>query len=312
MPLIVLDGPEKAGKTTIAQAIVAKHGGRIRHWGKIEPDDRVYADDLMDDCQRVMLHNETIVWDRSWAAEHVYGKMLNRDRRLSHDAWLGEWLHGRAVQTVGVRCMVIGPSVDVLRRLRTDDDLPVDPREERDRFFMYGRYFNWLIVSNHYPGGSVERMAEHIWSVAADNHAIAGGTPPRYCGMNKAPVVFIGDQSGERGHYPGGWLPLTQSPGIEFGRMVPYSLQAGYAYTGAVLPQSLRHAQTLVALGERAARWAKHHVAGPNQKIIRIAHPAFAFRYQTRGANKARAKILQALAQLSPRAQEATTTPPML
>src|SRR3989304_2111146 len=105
MSVIVFDGPEKAGKSTIIEALrqyakSTKFFDRVyvRHWGPVSPDDRVYAHELSQDST---CFNELVIWDRCWPSEYVYGNLLGRSRRGTGDPWLLEWLHGRAVQSNG-------------------------------------------------------------------------------------------------------------------------------------------------------------------------------------------------------------------
>lgn len=299
--IIILDGPEKAGKSTIAKAIIDTYGGRIRHWGHVEPDDRRYAEPLAEDCAS----GDTVVWDRSWAAEHVYGRLLNRDRRLAHDPWLGEWLYGRAVMAIGIRVMVLGPSVESAVALRDSTDLPVDPREERMAFFNYAQHFGWMSLMQLHTADGLVRAARTIRDAAAENIENASrdlgrlAYPPGYAGPNVPSIIFVGDERNEAEKFPGAWLPFTTPSTIAFARMVPESLKAGWATTAAIPPQRLRRARTIVACGTKAHSWVKYHVDGGGPRVIHLPHPTYALRVDTAAGRKAKRQLMKGLGELN-------------
>lgn len=146
--LLVIDGPEKAGKTSLIEALrtwVTLKGEptKVRKWGKLDDGkwaiDEVYGFALDED----QLHPGLVIWDRSWASETVYGQLLNRDRRLAERPELGESLYGRRVQ---LKIILGGPSPAILMGDRTEDDLPVSPAKEQEAFVAYGRQYGWHII----------------------------------------------------------------------------------------------------------------------------------------------------------------------
>lgn len=283
MAILIVDGPEKAGKSTIIDAVARRcqqlgFTVGVRRWGQVDPDDRVYSPCLQEDARRPA--NDLMVWDRSWASEHVYGKLLGRDRRLVDDPWLGEWIHSRAVQTVGMRVMLLGPSVGALRELRDDSDLPVNPAEERALFDLYARRFGWTTFSNAHSLDAAERIANIITltAVGLARNTIAG--PPTYCGPSNAPVIFVGERRNEGGGVtiPGSWLPfgsrLTSLVGRQLG---DFAMRCGWTNASDCPPLAVRRATVLVALGKRAEMWCSYHVGHRN--VVWSYHPAYAFRY---------------------------------
>jgi hypothetical protein len=297
MPLIVIDGPEKAGKSTLAKAIVAKYGGVIRAWGPVDPDDRVYAQPLMEDCASVAA-GKTVVWDRSWASEHVYAKLLNRDRRLREDAWLGEWLYGRAVQTIGLRVMLLGESVERLVADRDATDLPVEPRDERDEFYRYALAHGWNKYVFPHTAKQLDAHVDIIWTSAVYSADRAWASPPAWAGPNLARTVYVGEARNGESTFPGSFLPFTSQMTIQFARMVPRPFEAGWTNAADCPPQALRYAKTIVACGTHAQKWAKFHVGDKAIRIINVAHPAFVFRYNTPAAQKAKREMARAMVAL--------------
>lgn len=146
--LLVIDGPEKAGKTSLIAALAERvhlnrQETRIRKWGKLDDGkwaiDEVYGFALDEDLQATGL----VIWDRSWASETVYGQLLGRDRRLAAEPDLGDQLYGRRVQ---LKFILGGPSPAIMLGDRTEDDLPVAPAQEQEAFVAYGRRYGWHII----------------------------------------------------------------------------------------------------------------------------------------------------------------------
>lgn len=278
MPIIQIDGPERSGKSTIASAIGRLYGARVRHWGPVDPDDRVYSPAMEQD----IASGDLVVWDRSWAAEHVYGKLLNRDRRLARDPWLGEWIHGRAVRTVGVQCILLGPSSLELDKLRDASglaELPVDADVERDSFAAYGERFNYLVIENGHTENEAERWADALVNIARTVDAKVKLNPPGYCGPPEPNVVFVGERKGDHPTIPGGWLPFSSRLGAMLGRdLGDFAFACGWTNSQDIQPQFLRDVLCLVALGQVAAKWVDHYVHPTHQYEV-LDHPGYIYRW---------------------------------
>lgn len=277
--IILIDGPEKAGKSTLAKVLAEQLHGTIRRWGPVDPDDRVYTPFLKEDS----MSTRWFIWDRGWPSEHVYGKLLNRDRRLTSDPWLGEWLHGRAVQTSGVRVILLPTGAVDTGDLRDSSDLPVNPRAEFEAFMQYGKDFDYLMLTNYYTEDSVLSNAELIISRLGAANIIP---PPKYAGYPNAKVVFVGERRNDKSKMipPGSWLPFTSRLTSELGRRLgPKAMQCGWTNVGDVPLEFLAN-KFVVACGEVAAEWLE------NSGIARlvIPHPAWLYRYNTAAARNKR------------------------
>jgi hypothetical protein len=294
--IIVIDGPEKAGKSTIIRAIQKlRPDAKVRRWGPVASDTE-YLEPLKADTRSTL---SLSVWDRSWASEHVYSKLLARGRRLD-DGWLGEWLYGRAVRTMGAAFMVVGPNVETITRGRDATDLPVDPAVERDAFWEYGGKYGWHVVLNPHTPEAAEELAAMMVE-RAETRAIAAGIlgvhPPTYCGPVDAKVVVVGQERNEGSKFPGAWLPFSTSLTIEMARAMPRALAYGWTNALDCPPQALRHAKVVVACGKRAEAWATYHVGF--SRVLPVAHPAYAFRFDHPAARKSRSLMLRAIAKLA-------------
>jgi hypothetical protein len=276
--MIFIDGPEKAGKSTLAAKIAEQHGGRVRHWGlperPPEPFDLIYDRALREDC-----HPGTggVTWDRGWASEAVYSRLLGRPgRRLADDPWLGEWLYGRMAAVLGPRVILLGPDEATLTGLRANDDLPVDVHEEREAFREYGEQWGWLVVENKHTDVSASILASRL--VAAEAHVLRnalsrGISGPRYVGPVHARVLVVGDELSSLG-----WLPFTSPYTTRFGRALgEEALLAGWTNIGGVPEARLDDFEGVVACGSRASGWVEPHVS--ERKLLRVPHPSWLYRW---------------------------------
>lgn len=276
--IIYLDGPEKAGKSTLARFLAAEYGYRVRHWGRVEGD-HVYARQLAED-----IHSpHPWVWDRGWAAEHVYAHLLQRDRRLGPDPWLGEWLYGRAVDTVGVKAILAGPSTRTLAALRDGTDLPVDPDQERHRYVTYGQTYGYLVFFNQHREASLRHMAEQLDWFARVRWDRAPALPPAWVGRPTAATVFLGDRRSGDHWDQGRWLPFGTRLTEGYGRALGPAAINRVAWTNVEdalveegIRERIRRAHVVVACGRRAGEFMRD-LAHPN--TVRVPHPAWTYRW---------------------------------
>ena len=161
MPLLIVDGPEAAGKTTLITEIAklipeyteTKPTIRTRQWGPVSDwSDYIHPLhlDLMSASQGAY-----ILWDRSWAAEVVYNALLQRGRIIDPESLSA--LLSVPLKRRNMRLIVLS-SPDVLASRRAErvkngekPDLPVDPEEEINAFRDYGRKTGWVIMQSPSP-----------------------------------------------------------------------------------------------------------------------------------------------------------------
>lgn len=142
MPVIIIDGPEKAGKTTFVRALADSIDATIRKQsGPAEPDYTCYYHHLIEDIKA----DRPVVWDRAWPSEWVYGTLM-LDRHIPDPFTMEELLAPLAA----VRIMVLGPGTPEQFEKRSYTDLPIDPYCERELFKKYGRQFGWTVFENQY------------------------------------------------------------------------------------------------------------------------------------------------------------------
>ena len=304
MPVIAIDGPEKAGKTTIIlELLKAFEKYQIKservHWGPVSPDDREYSYLLK---LHTMDKHKVWVWDRCWPSEYVYGKLLNRDHRGTRDPWILEWLHGRAVQLYGSRFMVLGPDVNVLSGIRDDTDICVDPYDEKSLYKEYAQRFGWSIINNAHTTASLSATVNTIMSdfMHRDHYIFDGYVPPKYAGNPDAKIAVVGEVPSDS-TLPGGWLPFTSNFTTKFGREFgDDAFNVLWTNSSDCDPALLRNTRVVVTCGKIASEWysdtRKEGVEG--QKHISVQHPAYLYRYnnsKVRGQLDMVRQVLRAL-----------------
>jgi hypothetical protein len=286
--IIVVDGPEKAGKTTFIANLSANvqlngRPTRVVKWGKLDDGrwaiDSVYAAGLVE----AAAWNGLTVWDRSWASEAVYGRLLNRERRLAADPWLGEWLYGRGVD---LKLMLLGdPDPQVMRGDRTPDDLPVDVVDEKRAFSEYGRRFGWQVHPENRTIAGTTRLVREVM-VAINRYKWEGVfNPDLACGPNAAPwmgpidVAVVGEKGSLRESIPGGWLPFSTRLTEKYGRALgDDALRCVWTNAADNQVHVLYRARYVVACGQVAVDWVRQYRTS-NDTLLYVPHPAALYRW---------------------------------
>lgn len=304
MPVIAIDGNEKAGKTTIILSLLHKFnemGVRSErvHWGPVSPDDREYSYLLK---QHTTDYSKVWVWDRCWVSEYVYGNLLHRDHRGAEDPWLLEWLHGRAVQLGGSRVMILGPDPDELARLRDESDLAVDPASEQLLYKKYAQRFGWTVINNQHNKESLDASVNAILSdfMSKDKYVMMGMVPPKYAGDPEAVVAVVGEALSSE-TILGGWLPFTSNFTTRFGREFgDDAFNVLWTNAADCDARLLSNRKIVITCGKIAGEWymdtRKEVVEG--QKVVNIPHPSYLYRYnnpKVRGQLESVRQVLQAL-----------------
>ena len=296
MPLVLLTGPEKAGKTTLARALVAEWDKRFpfvgsfyRHWSAISHDDE-YAAALKED-RKLVASGQLVVWDRGWPCEHVYSQLLpetldtgrNQKRILSRlyaDPWLGEWLYGRAFDMK----VIVTREPEQLTADRDETDLPCDPEEEYNKYVEYGQRFGYLRISGiNTPEASAVGLLNR-WDRAYRQRLVY----PEYVGPSTPVVTVVAEPLAAKPGFRGAYLPFTSRLAIPLGRIIgDKALQIGWADIGQRIDSEL-----VLACGSQAAEWC-YHVYGddPGKTIVYSPHPSFVFRNNGGRADKARDRL---------------------
>ena len=200
--LILIDGPEKAGKTTLINALqqalaIRYYGTRqvfVEKQGQWFPDDSIIAGQV-----KCHTHDNSIyIWDRGWPSEEVYATLLNRERRAKRNPFLMEWLHGRATP---LKFILLPEDVMMLHKLRNKTDLPVDPNAEFAGFRKY-RDYGYHLLYNDYTRQTMEANVQRIIF-----DLDLGGQRPYVYGNPNAKVWFVASLN--NGCKADRWMPLS-------------------------------------------------------------------------------------------------------
>jgi hypothetical protein len=294
--LLVIDGPEKAGKSTLAAALVhwwsdmypegsGTPPARIRKWSRLDDGrwavDSVYRDALVEDSQ----YEGLVIWDRSWASEAVYAQLLNRNRRLGADPWLGEWLYGRGVV---LKFILGGPDPSVMAGQLDEDDRVEghgqDMAREQEAFVAYGRQYGWNIIGltdrDRLPLDTLLRMVQlRVAEVATRDRR----DPRAWCGPRDASVVFVGERGSNHDSMVGGWLPFSSRYTTSYGRLLgDAALRVGWTNAWDDQRGIFDAARLVIACGSTAGEWVGEVLSarGPGETMVeQVYHPAALYRW---------------------------------
>ena len=248
MAVIVIDGPEKAGKTTLineihASLISTRQSSCIvrKQSGRALPNESVYLDDLLKDAS-VSASVKIVIWDRSWASEYVYGTLLNQNRPMVKDPLSGEWLLGKIVVANGIRLILPGPDPTILSVRRDSTDLSVDPAKEQMLYKSYGKKFGWMELREI---RDVETTVHNVLRLFYNSIPMYTPLPPYYYGKADAGTIVISSKNRDK---------------IIKEQWQENALKVGWVIAHGCPPQALRHARRLVVYDSKSYLWAKNYI----------------------------------------------------
>lgn len=148
--IISIEGPEKAGKTTLVERTLANFepdkSQLIKCSGRDAQNGLGYLPEFLSG-----LDSDSIqVWDRAWIGEAIYGELLQDGRAFADDPFMGEWIYGRALAGRGGKFILLPEDPKRLRSLRDKTDLPVSPIAEYSLFRDYAEEWGYEILWNDY------------------------------------------------------------------------------------------------------------------------------------------------------------------
>ena len=160
MPVILVEGPEKAGKSTLVRALLEKipNAKARKFTGPMQGDEYLIA--MLEDA-RPSLFPMVTIWDRGWVSEFVYTWMLERQSNLTAEN--AEYLDTLLRETGGIGVVLLGPDTATLAKNRDETDLDVSPRAERAHFQAYAEGEpGWLTYNNEHSESYVGHMVTLI------------------------------------------------------------------------------------------------------------------------------------------------------
>ncbi|MNB69349.1 SPBc2 prophage-derived uncharacterized protein YorR [compost metagenome] len=84
--LIILEGPDGAGKTTLAQQLSMSTGYPVQHRSKPKTEEE--KQQMFLEYEQMCMSRENIIVDRCWYSEMVYGKVMRDQSYISQDQML--------------------------------------------------------------------------------------------------------------------------------------------------------------------------------------------------------------------------------
>ena len=84
--IIILEGPDGSGKTTLAKYFSDKLGYEIKH--RSNPKTQKEKDEMMQSYKDDIMNEENIIWDRGFHSELVYGPIKRDKTYISIDQML--------------------------------------------------------------------------------------------------------------------------------------------------------------------------------------------------------------------------------
>lgn len=295
--IILIDGPEKAGKSTLIKELtwqLENTGVLVHHrrWGQVKPDDRVYTPALQQDLG-VQTKGVTI-WDRGWPSEYVYGNLLHRPRRGSTNPWILEWLHGRALHGRGAKVILLPHKRTATAQHRDDTDLPVDVTAEFVAYDQYAKQFGYISCINDYTEERLRQNATYIVENLPEEepvnarYATFGILHPR-----RPYQLIVGEARNPKDFttMAGAWLPFSSAKMSQFVQKYfgDSAFQFAWSntedYERGVLPLSvLRNAAEVYTFGTLAKAFVERHHVEPKASFL---HPAFFARWNTERGREA-------------------------
>jgi hypothetical protein len=296
--VIVVDGPEKTGKTHTIQRIrdeLESRGKRTEyiHWGKVV-DETAYSEMLR---AHTLKRDKVYVWDRAWPSEYVYSKLMYRGQqhKMRDDPWMGAWLHDRAVDANGLKVMLLPIDELAVQGQRDHTDLTTPVLGEAMLYKDYAAMFGWCTYAvghDDYTQGQVSLTVADIllrrWEKVTD--------PARICGPVDSPVLFVGWEKSSR-TVRGGWLPFTSVFTTAFGRDIGEgkSIESRWSNAVDLVPEDLARIELVVLCGKQASSIFKSNFSKevrPGTQIIEVPHPSYLYRFNTSKVREQRAEAL--------------------
>lgn len=289
--IILIDGPEKTGKSTLIKELNRQLEGtgipvHNRRWGAVKPDDRVYSAPLQQDLNA--LTKGITIWDRGWPSEHVYGSLLNRPRRGSTNPWILEWLHGRALHGRGAKVILLPHDVTEPTKYRDDTDLPVNVLIECATYQQYAKEFSYDVYVNDYTEDTAERNASRIIESLPEELPISG----KYLSLDASHRfhdyrLIVGEARNPKDFQTmaGAWMPFSSAKMCSFVQKYFSNSAFQFAWCNTedfqkgVLPlTALNTAAEVFTFGKSADMFVARHNITPKASFM---HPAFFARWNT-------------------------------
>lgn len=204
--IIILEGPDGAGKTTLAQQLATAFGLTVHHEGP--PPQNVsmlqHYGRILDDAR-----GKNVVFDRLYVGERVYGPIVRGQDRLGEDGYKRMRQLSWAVGALEILCL---PAFEVCLTnwQNRKGELFADPIKLRQVHDSYRRYFTASMYLQ-YDFTSTDWgwpwLRQTLETVAPTWESL----PMRMTGHPRATYLFVGDRGGDPDYRPD--LPFFATTG---------------------------------------------------------------------------------------------------
>jgi hypothetical protein len=293
--LIILEGPDGAGKTTLAQQLVHEFNAKlIRH--DAQPERAEMFPYFINSLREAAKHDGRVIFDRCWLSEPIYGAVLRNggdrvgiNRRALDRVALG-------IGAVVIRCL---PALDTVLENFNKNRHEQLPQKDEQMKAIYERYEHsrWVqYVGRQYAytytrPGALGDLRDWLGACEFSNHGPGIGNWSRGC------TLLIGDTPGSLDPYRtrnlnwpfasnqgcSPWLSTQlEKFGHHEGRL--YWINARRVYDrGRMGPERADFIASLspervIALGDVARRWCIDHSVGHHH----VSHPQYWKRFQAK------------------------------
>lgn len=278
--IFVLEGPDGAGKSTLARRLSETYGMEI--WKKGPPSGDFMSEYVLPLMQIQRTHKD-VVLDRWHVGELTYGPLLRGKSMMTY----GQAAYVELVlRTLGATFIHVTASYEtLLERINQRGDDLIKPEHLSHLMVDYETYTagrnHWFVLDTDTPYRVTD--VYHLHGVPIDVH-------PRYLGSAMPEVLLLGDQRNEKSrwapliHWPFGPAPASSGLWL-FDSLVSQGVDTqclGLINACELEPRELRNVWSnlylppVVALGNNAARAAED----AKLTFIKVPHPQYARRFQ--------------------------------
>lgn len=187
MPIIILEGPDGGGKTTLARQLCERYGAAYHHEGPppLNVPPLLWYGRVLESVR-----GQNVVLDRLALGERVYGPVARNSDRLGEDGWR---VFNRLIMAVGAwQVLCLPPYQAAFMAWSSGRDEFLKTREKFDK--TYDAYIQFRgtqdVEYDYTQRGAFERLVSHI-----DKHSSRGELAPRMVGSPVARVMLVGDRT---------------------------------------------------------------------------------------------------------------------
>lgn len=163
--IVVLEGPDGSGKTTLARALQEKYGLDYRHEGPPPPEEDVLRRymKILYDAMMLNVVSRGIVLDRFALGERVYGPVVRGSDALGPEGW--DLMQGY-LRHAGAKQVLCLPSYESCRAAWSSgrEEMFKDESVLRQTYDSYVKFKKGMHVFNYDRASCMEKLAEFLES----------------------------------------------------------------------------------------------------------------------------------------------------